>query len=64
VVIAIDGPGGVGKSTVAKAIAIHLAVPYLDTGATYRAATLIVIIAALALAAIGLLHRAARRRNT
>jgi cytidylate kinase len=43
VVIAIDGPGGVGKSTVAKAVAIQLSVPYLDTGATYRAATLVAI---------------------
>jgi cytidylate kinase len=43
VVIAIDGPGGVGKSTVARAVADVLALPYLDTGATYRAATLAVL---------------------
>jgi cytidylate kinase len=43
VVIAIDGPGGVGKSTVSRAVAVHLGLPYLDTGATYRAATLAVI---------------------
>ena len=42
-VIAIDGPGGVGKSTVARAVADILALPYLDTGATYRAATLAVL---------------------
>jgi cytidylate kinase len=43
VVIAIDGPGGVGKSTVSRAVATHLGLAYLDTGATYRAATLAVI---------------------
>lgn len=37
-VIAIDGPGGVGKSTVARRLAEILGVEYLDTGATYRAA--------------------------
>ena len=42
-VIAIDGPGGVGKSTVARAVAKRLGLAYLDTGATYRAATLVVL---------------------
>ncbi len=37
-VIAIDGPGGVGKSTVARRLASILGLDYLDTGATYRAA--------------------------
>jgi cytidylate kinase len=36
-VVAIDGPAGSGKSTVAKALAARLHVPYLDTGAMYRA---------------------------
>ncbi len=36
-VVAIDGPSGVGKSTAARALARRLGVPYLDTGATYRA---------------------------
>jgi cytidylate kinase len=36
-VIAIDGPAGSGKSTVAKAVAERLDLPYLDTGAMYRA---------------------------
>jgi CMP/dCMP kinase len=36
-VVAIDGPAGSGKSTVAKALAARLDVPYLDTGAMYRA---------------------------
>ncbi len=38
-VIAIDGPGGVGKSTVTRLLAQVLGVDFLDTGATYRAAT-------------------------
>lgn len=36
-IIAIDGPAGSGKSTVAREIAQRLNVPYLDTGAMYRA---------------------------
>jgi CMP/dCMP kinase len=36
-VVAIDGPAGSGKSTVAKALAARLGLPYLDTGAMYRA---------------------------
>ncbi len=35
--IAIDGPGGAGKSTVAKAVAQELGLFYVDTGAMYRA---------------------------
>ena len=41
-VVAIDGPSGVGKSTVGKAVAARLGVPYLDTGAMYRAVGLAV----------------------
>ena len=36
-VIAIDGPAGSGKSTVARALASRLGLDYLDTGAMYRA---------------------------
>jgi len=36
-VVAIDGPSGAGKSTVARALAQRLKVPYIDTGAMYRA---------------------------
>ena len=36
-VVAIDGPSGAGKSTVARALAVRLHVPYIDTGAMYRA---------------------------
>ena len=38
-VVAVDGPGGSGKSTVAKAVARRLGLRYLDTGAMYRAVT-------------------------
>jgi len=38
--IAIDGPAGAGKSTVAKELAKRLAITYLDTGAMYRAVAL------------------------
>jgi cytidylate kinase len=38
-VIAIDGPAGSGKSTVAKALAARLGLEYLDTGAMYRSVT-------------------------
>lgn len=38
-VIAIDGPAGSGKSTVARALARRLGLEYLDTGAMYRAVT-------------------------
>ncbi len=38
-IIAIDGPAGAGKSTVAKALAKKLGFFYLDTGALYRALT-------------------------
>ena len=36
-IIAIDGPAGSGKSTVAKLVAVSLGFHYLDTGAMYRA---------------------------
>lgn len=38
-VIAIDGPAGAGKSTIARALAERLKLQYLDTGAMYRAVT-------------------------
>lgn len=39
-VVAIDGPAGAGKSTVARAVAAALGYGYLDTGAMYRAVAL------------------------
>ena len=38
-VVALDGPSGTGKSTVARALATRLGLRYLDTGAMYRAVT-------------------------
>ncbi len=40
-VIAIDGPSGVGKSTIAQALAERLGCAYIDTGAMYRAVALL-----------------------
>ena len=42
-VVAIDGPAGSGKSTVARAVAARLGLEVLDTGAMYRAVTLAVL---------------------
>jgi len=38
-IVAIDGPAGAGKSTVAQRLAERLGYRYLDTGAMYRALT-------------------------
>ncbi len=40
IVVAIDGPAGAGKSTIAKGIAARLGFVYVDTGAMYRAVAL------------------------
>ncbi|NUQ52531.1 MAG: (d)CMP kinase [Phycisphaerales bacterium] len=43
IIITIDGPAGTGKSSVARTLAKHLGLDFLDTGAMYRAAAAIVI---------------------
>ena len=43
VVVAIDGPAGSGKSTIAMALARELGIAYLDTGAMYRGVTFAVL---------------------
>jgi cytidylate kinase len=40
VIVAIDGPAGVGKSTTSRRVAELLAIPHIDTGAMYRAMAL------------------------
>ncbi|HET7120172.1 MAG TPA: (d)CMP kinase [Solirubrobacterales bacterium] len=47
-VIAIDGPAGAGKSTVARAVAAELGFTYLDSGAMYRCVALAALEAGLA----------------
>lgn len=42
-IVAIDGPAGAGKSTVARQVAQRLGMGYLDTGAMYRAVTFLAI---------------------
>jgi 3-phosphoshikimate 1-carboxyvinyltransferase len=42
-VIAIDGPGGSGKTTVSRALAASLGLAHLDTGAFYRAVTMLAL---------------------
>jgi cytidylate kinase len=42
-IIAIDGPAGAGKSTVARGVARELGLAFLDTGAMYRAVTLVAL---------------------
>ncbi len=48
-IIAIDGPAGAGKSTVAQTLARRLGLAYVDSGATYRAAALKVLESGVAL---------------
>ncbi|MGH7998518.1 MAG: bifunctional pantoate--beta-alanine ligase/(d)CMP kinase [Brasilonema sp.] len=48
-IIAIDGPAGAGKSTVARQVAAKLGLVYLDTGAMYRAITWLVLQKGIAL---------------
>jgi CMP/dCMP kinase len=49
-VVALDGPSGTGKSTVARRLATRLGARYLDTGAMYRAATVAVLRSGVGLA--------------
>ncbi len=42
-IITIDGPAGSGKSTIAKLLSKELGLKYIDTGATYRAITLLAL---------------------
>ena len=62
-IVAIDGPAGSGKSTVAKAVAERLGIHHLDTGAMYRSVALKALRAGVDLAddlAVGEIARSAR----
>ena len=59
-VVAIDGPAGAGKSTVARALAARLGLDYLDTGAMYRAVTFIAMYRGIDLADISAVGELAR----
>ena len=48
-IVAIDGPAGAGKSTVARALSARLGFAYLDTGAMYRALTWLALEAGVSL---------------
>ena len=43
IIVAIDGPSGTGKSVTAKLLAKKLSLPYIDSGAYYRAITYLII---------------------
>ena len=60
-IVAIDGPAGAGKSTVARALAERLKFRYLDTGAMYRALTWLAMQQSLDLSAGDELAELARR---
>lgn len=57
VTIAIDGPAGSGKSTVARRVAERLGLLYLDSGAMYRAVTLLAMQEELAANSLKLIDR-------
>jgi cytidylate kinase len=59
-IVAIDGPAGAGKSTVARALAERLRFRYLDTGAMYRALTWLAMHRAIDLGDAGALAEIAR----
>jgi CMP/dCMP kinase len=62
-VVAVDGPAGTGKSTVARRLAASLGARYLDTGAMYRAAALGVLRAGLDPAESTAVSEEVARRN-
>ncbi len=62
-IIAIDGPAGAGKSTVAKLVAKSLKFLYIDTGAMYRALTLRVLEEGVAVEETGKIIQLAQASN-
>lgn len=62
-IVTLDGPGGTGKSTVSRAVAQRLGLPHLDTGAFYRAATLVALRAGVDLGDAGAIEEAITDRS-
>ena len=62
-IVAIDGPAGAGKSTVARRLAERLGFRYLDTGAMYRAITWLAMRESLPLGDGRAARRASRASN-
>lgn len=60
-IVAIDGPAGAGKSSVARALASRLGFRYLDTGAMYRALTWLALRQGVALDDVQALEELAQR---
>ena len=60
-IVAIDGPAGAGKSSVARALATRLGFRYLDTGAMYRAVTWLALRRGIALDDVPALEELARQ---
>ena len=63
-IVAIDGPAGAGKSTIAQALALALNLPYLDTGAMYRMVTYAALRDGIDLQDENAVADVARRMNT
>lgn len=61
IVVAIDGPAGAGKSTIARRVAERLGYTYIDTGAMYRAVAVAALRAGVDLESEALLSTVARR---
>src|SRR2546426_823310 len=61
-VIAIDGPAGAGKTTVARRLAAQLGYTYVETGAMYRAVALLALRHGIALTDIPALEKLPRPR--
>lgn len=60
-IVAVDGPAGSGKSTVARAVALRLGLSYLDTGAMYRSVAHAALLAAIDLQDADAVEKLARR---
>ena len=62
-IIAIDGPAGAGKSTIAKKVADSLGYVYIDTGAMYRAFTYELLISSISLSDIEEITKVLEKTN-